>query len=83
MGDGPGYDYLAQQVEDNYRRKRLTQKRRVDMLHQVMMGPGFGDHDWENTRLEKEAAECLHRAYDLLQLFTQPYRPVTGGKGPV
>lgn len=62
MGDGGRGERAAEQ-------KHRQQRRRIDLLQQIMTGPGFGESDGNNSDLEGEAAEHLRKAYQLLCLF--------------
>lgn len=69
MGDGPGYDYMADKLERAHFTKREQQKRRKDMLHGIMCSVGFGETDGNLTTVEKMAARKLNEAYELLSLI--------------
>jgi hypothetical protein len=71
MGDGPGYDYLADRTSAAQRRKRKSQKRRIELLHQMLREVGFGDTDGDNSIVEKEIAASFSRNFEILIMLTR------------
>lgn len=69
MGDGPGYDYLADQTAKTARNKAARQDERATKLHQILCSCGFGWNDGDLTLVEKEAVRHLELAYELLQVI--------------
>jgi hypothetical protein len=70
MGDGPAYDHAYAEAASRQRRKYQRHVERRDKLLKIMHTVGFGESDGDLTILEKDAAQHLERAYQLLSLFT-------------
>lgn len=70
MGDGPAYDHAYAEAARHRLRKYHRHVERRDALLKILHKFGFGESDGDLTILEKDAAQHLERAYQLLALFT-------------
>lgn len=77
MGDGPGYDHLAQQLDEAQARRIKLRQKRIEMLRNMNATIGFGENDRDMHFLEKEAAINIRRAYGLLEMLQAAQRKDT------
>jgi hypothetical protein len=70
MGDGPGYDHLANQLEEEHQEKIARKRKRLFALYEMRQTVGLSERSRSLSLVDQQINHHLEMAVELLELST-------------